>query len=187
MTASSLRPASHFSRSMGATTSASWRFCRLRHLLPLSSRSLMAMSVRPRSLRFATTFDPMNPAPPVTSSIGPLPAGCWFFAKTASSFAPVRPPAQYRPDDSFGRNPDTIRAADPEDGRRIAQVSADWTRSAAPATAWSRDAHAFASRGRPDPDRSLHVDRRFRTLSLGGEAAAGALPRPPDRLPHDQL
>src|SRR6266581_4570045 len=110
MTASSLRPASHFSRSMGATTSASWRFCRLRHLLPLSSRSLMAMSVRPRSLRFATTFDPMNPAPPVTSSIGPLHAACRFL-KTAPSFAPVRTPAQYRPAGRSRRNPDTIRGA----------------------------------------------------------------------------
>jgi hypothetical protein len=30
---------------------------------------LTAMSVRPASLRLATTFDPMNPAPPVTNNI----------------------------------------------------------------------------------------------------------------------
>src|SRR6266480_2378769 len=112
MTASSLRPASHRSRSAGATTSASWRFCRLRHLLPVSSRSLTAMSVRPRSLRFATTFDPMNPAPPVTSSISPLSRGTLAIEKIAPSFAPVRTPAQHRADRRSRRNPDTIRAAD---------------------------------------------------------------------------
>ena len=32
-------------------------------------KSLTAMSARPASLRLATTFDPMKPAPPVTKSI----------------------------------------------------------------------------------------------------------------------
>ena len=45
------------------------RFCRLRHLPSLPSVSQTAKSVRPASLRLATTFDPMNPAPPVTNNI----------------------------------------------------------------------------------------------------------------------
>src|SRR4051812_18927120 len=49
--------------------SASRRFCRLRHLPSWPSQSLTATSCRPASLRLATTFDPMNPAPPVTNSI----------------------------------------------------------------------------------------------------------------------
>src|SRR5580700_11258665 len=69
MTASSLRPASQSRRAAGGTKSASWRFCRLRHLPSLPSVSLTTTSVRPASLRSATTFDPMKPAPPVTKSI----------------------------------------------------------------------------------------------------------------------
>ena len=49
--------------------SATWRFCRLRHLPSEPSQSFTATSVRPASLRLATTFDPMNPAPPVTKII----------------------------------------------------------------------------------------------------------------------
>ena len=51
------------------TKSASWRPARLRHLPSLPRISLTAMSVRPASLRLATTFDPMKPAPPVTNNI----------------------------------------------------------------------------------------------------------------------
>ena len=68
-TASSLRPSSQRNRSAGGTNSASWRPARLRHLPSLPSISLTAMSARPASLRLATTFDPMNPAPPVTNNI----------------------------------------------------------------------------------------------------------------------
>src|SRR6185312_7605075 len=68
-TASSLRPSSQRIRSPGGTKSASWRLPRLRHLPSLPRLSLTAMSGRPASLRLATTFDPMNPAPPVTKYI----------------------------------------------------------------------------------------------------------------------
>src|SRR5258708_35473741 len=50
--------------------SASWRFCRLRHLPSDPSTSLTTTSACPASLRSATTFDPMNPAPPVTRNMG---------------------------------------------------------------------------------------------------------------------
>src|SRR5258708_5778692 len=49
--------------------SASWRLPRLRHLPSDPSISLTTTSVCPASFRSATTFDPMNPAPPVTSNI----------------------------------------------------------------------------------------------------------------------
>ena len=48
---------------------ASWRFCKLRHLPSVPIQSFTAMSLRPASLRLATTFDPMKPAPPVTKII----------------------------------------------------------------------------------------------------------------------
>ena len=69
ITASSLRPSSQRNRSAGATMSATWRFCRFRHLPSEPSQSFTATSVRPASLRLATTFDPMKPAPPVTKII----------------------------------------------------------------------------------------------------------------------
>ena len=69
ITASSLRPSSQRTDRSGGTNSASWRFRRLRHLPVVPSQSLTAMSGRPASLRLATTFDPMKPAPPVTNSI----------------------------------------------------------------------------------------------------------------------
>src|SRR5262252_4874576 len=69
ITASSLRPLSQSVRPDGGTKSASWRFCRLRHLPSDPSVSLTTTSVRPASLRSATTFDPINPAPPVTNNM----------------------------------------------------------------------------------------------------------------------
>src|SRR6266851_203673 len=69
ITASSLRPFSQSDRSDGGMRSASWRLPRLRHLPSDPSISLTTTSVCPASFRSATTFDPMNPAPPVTSNI----------------------------------------------------------------------------------------------------------------------
>ena len=92
MTASSLRASSQAASSAGGTRSAIWRLARLRHLA--SSRpsvSLTTMSVAPASLRLATTFDPMKPAPPVTKNILPL-AGA--VGPRGPSFAPVRGAAQ---------------------------------------------------------------------------------------------
>src|SRR5262245_38449641 len=90
ITPSSLRPSSQANRSPGATTSASWRLPRLRHLSPVPSTSLSTISARPASLRLATTFDPMNPAPPVTNNIR--------YPRRAAApplpFAPARPAAQ---------------------------------------------------------------------------------------------
>ena len=89
MTASSLRPSSQANRSSGGTTSASWRFARLRHLPCEPRTSLTTTSLRPASLRLATMFDPMNPAPPVTNSIPIRRAGIF-----RPSFARDRPPVQ---------------------------------------------------------------------------------------------
>src|SRR5216684_2874095 len=78
ITASSFRPISHSISSVGGTKSASWRLARLRHLASWPIRSLTATSARPASFNAATTFDPIKPAPPVTSNI-PCPAlivGC---------------------------------------------------------------------------------------------------------------
>src|ERR1700728_5238004 len=69
MTASSLRPSSQRSSAAGGIKSAICRPARLRHLPSLPSISLTAISARPASLRLATTFDPIKPAPPVTNSI----------------------------------------------------------------------------------------------------------------------
>ena len=94
-TASSLRPSSQRNRSAGGTKSANWRLARLRHLPSLPSMSLTAMSVRPASLRLATTFDPMNPAPPVTNNIDAV-TGCLRRTRADSrSFAPVRRDEQH--------------------------------------------------------------------------------------------
>src|SRR5580704_4113657 len=69
ITASSLRPSSQAARSCGGTKSPSRRPARLRHLPSWPSVSLTTMSDRPASLRSATRFEPMNPAPPVTNNI----------------------------------------------------------------------------------------------------------------------
>ncbi len=69
MTASSRRPFSQSGSSLGGTMSASWRLARLRHLPSWPSTSHTATSARPASFNAATTFDPIKPAPPVTSSM----------------------------------------------------------------------------------------------------------------------
>src|SRR5262249_22968855 len=75
----------------GGTRSATWCFARLRYLASSRpSRSLTTTSVDPASLRLATMFDPMNPAPPVTKNIPAL-ATRWPQDRT---FAPARRPAQ---------------------------------------------------------------------------------------------
>src|SRR5258708_29872926 len=78
MTASSRRPFSQSGNSAGGTMSASCRLARLRHLPSWPSASQTTTSARPASFNAATTFDPIKPAPPVTSNI-PYPAlivGC---------------------------------------------------------------------------------------------------------------
>src|SRR5580700_7494347 len=95
-TASSLRPSSQRNRSGGGTKSAIWRLARLRHLPSLPRMSLTAMSLRPASLRLATTFDPMNPAPPVTNNIDrPVAVEVGLFSRPDRSFAPVRRDEQH--------------------------------------------------------------------------------------------
>src|ERR1700731_1254474 len=69
MTASSRRPSRQFGNSAGGTMSASWRLARLRHLPSWPSTSLTTTSARSASLSAATTFDPIKPAPPVTSNM----------------------------------------------------------------------------------------------------------------------
>src|SRR4051812_16376469 len=72
-TASSLRPFSQSASCAGGTMSASWRLARLRHLPSWPRKSLTTTSLRPASFNAATTFDPIKPAPPVTSNM-PTPA-----------------------------------------------------------------------------------------------------------------
>src|SRR4029078_5249935 len=75
MTASSLRASSHRASSTGGTRSTTWCLARLRHFASSRpKRSLTTTSVEPASLRLATMFAPMNPAPPVTKNILPSPA-----------------------------------------------------------------------------------------------------------------
>src|SRR5580693_5978161 len=93
-TASSLRPSSQRKRSAGGTKSAIWRLERLRHLPSLPRMSLTAISVRPASLRPATTFDPMNPAPPVTNNIDAL-TGLRRIRADNRSFAPLQRDEQH--------------------------------------------------------------------------------------------
>src|SRR5579883_3370819 len=50
-------------------TSASWRLARLRHLSAWPRESFTTTSLAPPSLRLATTFEPINPAPPVTKNM----------------------------------------------------------------------------------------------------------------------
>src|SRR6266851_9221157 len=78
MMASNRRPFSQSGNSAGGTMSASCRLARLRHLPSWPSTSQTTTSARPASFNAATTFDPIKPAPPVTSNI-PVPAlivGC---------------------------------------------------------------------------------------------------------------
>src|SRR3954468_9697140 len=93
MTASRPRPFSHSISSAGGTMSASCRLARLRHLPSWPSTSHTATSARPASFKAATTFDPINPAPPVTSSIvspsaGPVRPCCATFALVAQRRQP---------------------------------------------------------------------------------------------------
>src|SRR5713226_7832219 len=69
MMASNRRPFSQSSNSTGGTMSASCRLARLRHLPSWPSTSQTTTSARPASFNAATTFDPIKPAPPVTSNI----------------------------------------------------------------------------------------------------------------------
>src|SRR5882757_6678572 len=69
MTASSRRPFSHSGNCAGGTMSASRRLARLRHLPSWPSTSQTATSAWPASFSAATTFDPIKPAPPVTSNM----------------------------------------------------------------------------------------------------------------------
>jgi hypothetical protein len=71
-----------------ATTSARRRLATFRHFSPLSSQSFTATSAPPSS-RLATTFDPINPAPPVTRNMLTL-------APHLPSFAPDERVAQTR-------------------------------------------------------------------------------------------
>src|SRR5882762_2616415 len=73
MMASSRRSFSQPGNSAGGTISASCRLARLRHLPSWPSASQTTTSARPASFNAATTFDPIKPAPPVTSNI-PYPA-----------------------------------------------------------------------------------------------------------------
>src|ERR1041385_4760891 len=88
---SSLRPSNQPDSSEGGTTSSNRRLARLRHLPARPSTSHTATSLRPASFSAATTFDPIKPAPPVTSNID-IPV-----LIDAASFAPLLPDRQPRP------------------------------------------------------------------------------------------
>src|ERR1700730_7237315 len=69
MMASSRRPLSQSGNCAGGTMSASWRLARFRHLPSWPRTSQTTTSARPASFNAATTFDPIKPAPPVTSNM----------------------------------------------------------------------------------------------------------------------
>jgi hypothetical protein len=68
---------------------------------------LTATSLRPASLRLATTFDPMNPAPPVTNNIDAL-TGLRRTRADSRSFAPVQRHEQHWA--AFSANLGSMRA-----------------------------------------------------------------------------
>ena len=76
--------------------SASWRLARLRHLSSAPGWSLTAMSVRPASFRAATTFDPMNPAPPVTKIMRIPPPDVATVAPAAFAALPLPEAGRWR-------------------------------------------------------------------------------------------
>src|SRR5215472_10343210 len=152
MTASSLRLSSQPASSPGDTTSASWRLPRLRHLPASPSASLTTMSVRPASLRAATRLDPMNPAPPVTNNM---------------RFLPVYP--------AFALPQRAQRCNLPVHVER--ECHACW-RTGHPG---SGGLTASSDVRRANSHRAVYVDRRFRSLPHGRQAAAATLPLAPDR------
>src|SRR5216683_6170715 len=101
MMASSRRPFSQFGSSAGGTMSASRRLARLRHLPSWPSPSQTTTSARPASFSAATTFDPIKPAPPVTSNMpspalivrcqlcpSPAPQATWVIRRGEGDFTP---------------------------------------------------------------------------------------------------
>src|SRR5262249_55131243 len=172
MTASSLRLSSQPASSPGDTTSASWRLPRLRHLPASPSASLTTMSVRPASLRPATRLDPMNPAPPVTNNIRPRRQVLPF------PFAPGRPGVKLPGPRGWGGRGEILTRPAARDG--LAGESYRLT----PAIGGGplRNELVFGSIGNSElsfvwrktvrradvrianSDRTLHVDRRLRSL-----------------------
>src|SRR5262245_19370998 len=167
ITASSLRPFSQSASSAGGTMSASWRLARLRHLPSWPSRSQTTTSWRPASFNAATTFDPIKPAPPVTSNM-PVPAS---IIRRHLCPTPAR------------RATGLVRCG--EERNRLFQrftslpgAATDGT-GARPASNYEQKFNSSRSRRYPaDPDRPLHVDRRFRARPHGGAGPEGALAQP---------
>src|SRR4051795_8559654 len=133
MTASSRRSFSHSINSEGGTTSASRRLARLRHLPSWPSTSHTATS-RPASFNAATTFDPIKPAPPVTSnmsspavivrqSFAPLPRGRQLKAFSSEvAFDSRQENASNQKDRTLGSDFSRTEVEIVSRGRRIARL-----------------------------------------------------------------
>src|SRR5438552_7783471 len=146
MTASSLRPFSQSANLSGGTMSISCRLARLRHLPSRPSRSHTTTSERPASFNAATTFDPIKPAPPVTSNM-PIPA---LLLRRQLCPSTGRQ-ATWLVRRGEGWNP--LQAALPPGWEPL---------PTGPTRRPSNYEYGFISRHgghKPDPHRSLHVDR----------------------------
>ncbi len=164
-TASSLRPDSQPARSAGATKSASRRFCRLRHLPSEPRKSHTATSPCPASLRRATRFDPMKPAPPVTKNM-PYP-------ETVRAAA-----ALLCPSPAGHRNTMAVSTRPPQRVYKRAWRNRGWRVNLLKTNDnFIREGKAPAAAGSPDPDRALYVDRRFRALPQRGPPPQCAVSR----------
>src|SRR5262245_32626620 len=167
-TASSLRPFSQSASCPGGTMSASCRLARLRHLPSWPSRSHTTTSLRPASFNAAAMFDPIKPAPPVTSSM-PVPALIvhGHLCPTPARRATWLVPSGEDRNRLFQRFPSSAGVA--TDGKKPRSALND-----------ARQFNSFRSIGHPaDSDRSLHVDRRFRARPHGGAGTQGALAESP--------
>ena len=157
--------------------SASWRLARLRHLPSWPRTSQTATSARPASFSAATTFDPIKPAPPVTSNIACPCPDC-----ADASFAPVPPGRQLGPSG-------VVKTVARRSGRFTRRRGAVTDRHRNQLSA-SKDMNIIQSisvtmedRGRhpADPDRPLYVDRRLRARPHRGAGAEAALAEPAGR------
>src|SRR6185437_16183758 len=167
MTASSLRPSSQPRSSDGGTKSASWRLARFCHFLPGPSISETTTSARPASFNAATIFDPIKPAPPVTSNIDVPASIC------TASFAPPAP-AKQSAFEGFGGAP--LPAGGEQLPTRPNRTKTAPLNNELKFTIWWKN--RGSGRHPADPDYPLYVDWRFRAGPYGRARAEWALAEP---------
>src|SRR6266404_8916669 len=154
MMASNRRPFSQSGNSAGGTMSESCRLARLRHLPSWPSTSQTTTSARPASFNAATTFDPIKPAPPVTSNI------CYPALIVDASFAPVLPGRQLG-SSCVVKTARSVRVTLPAGDEQLPNGS-KYTGVRLPKHEFGFSKYSEnAGPGRypADPHRSLHVDR----------------------------